>query len=88
MLSLALSCQSSLAASVENQSQTSSITVKSNIKSEDSLKSEFVEVIRGAFKRVGMGNSKTPRKLSAEEIELLKAQSQKRAKQRLLELKK
>ncbi|MDU6769604.1 MAG: hypothetical protein E6434_00250 [Veillonella sp.] len=35
-----------------------------------------------------MGNSKTPRKLSAEEIELLKAQSQKRAKQRLLELQK
>ncbi|EBY4570590.1 hypothetical protein D4Z05_28015, partial [Salmonella enterica subsp. enterica serovar Enteritidis] len=88
MLSLALSCQSSLAVSVENQSQTSSITIKSNIKSEDSLKSEFVEVIPGAFKRVGMGNSKTPRKLSAEEIELLKAQSQKRAKQRLLELQK
>ena len=88
MLSLALSCQSSLAASVENQSQTSSITIKSNIKSEDSLKSEFVEVIPGAFKRVGTGNSKTPRKLSAEEIELLKAQSQKRAKQRLLELQK
>ena len=88
MFSLALSCQSSLAVSVENQSQTSSITIKSNIKSEDSLKSEFVEVIPGAFKRVGMGNSKTPRKLSAEEIELLKAQSQKRAKQRLLELQK
>ena len=86
MLSLALSCQSSLAVSVENQSQTSSITIKSNIKSEDSLKSEFVEVVPGAFKRVGMGNSKTPRKLSAEEIELLKAQSQKRANQRLLEL--
>ncbi|RHL92390.1 hypothetical protein DWZ94_02970 [Veillonella atypica] len=88
MLSLALSCQSSLAVSVENQSQTSSITIKSNIKSEDSLKSEFVEVIPGAFKRVGTGNSKTPRKLSAEEIELLKAQSQKRAKQRLIELQK
>ena len=53
MLSLALSCQSSLAASVENQSQTSSITIKSNIKSEDSLKSEFVEVIPGAFKESG-----------------------------------
>ena len=58
MLSLALSCQSSLAVSVENQSQTSSITIKSNIKSEDSLKSEFVEIIPGAFKRVGTGNSK------------------------------
>ena len=51
MLSLALSCQSSLAASVENQSQTSSITNQSKYKiHEDSLKSEFVEVIPGALK--------------------------------------
>ena len=53
MLSLALSCQSSLAVSVENQSQTSSITIKSNIKSEDSLKSEFVEVIPVLLKESG-----------------------------------
>lgn len=53
LLSLTLSSQSSLAASVENQSQTSSITIKSNIKSEDSLKSEFVEVIPVLLKESG-----------------------------------
>ena len=58
LLSLALSCQSSLAASVE--SQESSVTIKSNIKSEDSLTSEFIEVIPGAFKSVRMSNSKYP----------------------------
>ncbi|MBS5710198.1 MAG: hypothetical protein KHW74_09380, partial [Veillonella sp.] len=86
LLSLALSCQSSLAASVE--SQESSVTIKSNIKSEDSLTSEFIEVIPGAFKSVRMSNSKYPRELSDEEIKLLKAQSQKRSKQRLVELQK
>ena len=86
LLSLALSCQSSLAASVE--SQESSVTIKSNIKSEDSLTSEFIEVIPGAFKSVRKSNSKYPRELSAEEIKLLKAQSQKRSKERLVELQK
>ena len=86
LLSLALSCQSSLAASVE--SQESSVTIRSNIKSEDSLTSEFIEVIPGAFKSVRKSNSKYPRELSAEEIKLLKAQSQKRSKERLVELQK
>lgn len=38
MLSLALSGQSSLAASVETPAQQISVTVKNNIKSKDSLK--------------------------------------------------
>lgn len=88
LLSLTLSSQSSLAASVENQSQTVSVGIKSNIKSEDSLTSEFVEVIPGAFKSVRKSDSKYPRELSDEEIKLLKAQSQKRSKQRLVELQK
>ena len=88
MLSLALSSQSSLATSVENQSQTVSVGIKSNIKSEDSLASEFVEVIPGVFKSVRKSNSKYPRELSDEEIKLLKVQSQKRSKQRLVELQK
>ena len=88
LLSLTLSSQSSLAASVENQSQTVSVGIRSNIKSEYSLTSEFVEVIPGAFKRVRKSNSKYPRELSAEEIKLLKAQSQKRSKERLVELQK
>ena len=88
MLSLALSGQSSLAASVETPAQQISVTVKNNIKSEDSLKSEFVEVIPGAFKSVRKSNSKYSRELSDEEIKLLKAQSQKRAKQQLVELQK
>ena len=88
LLSLTLSSQSSLAASVENQSQTVSVGIKSNIKSEDSLTSEFVEVIPGAFKSVRKSNSKYPRELSDEEIKLLKVQSQKRSKQRLVELQK
>ena len=88
MLSLALSSQSSLAVSVENQSQTVSVGIKSNIKSEDSLTSESVEVIPGAFKSVRKSNSKYPRELSDEEIKLLKVQSQKRSKQRLVELQK
>ena len=88
LLSLALSSQSSFAASVEMQNQKTSVTVKSNIKSEDSLKPEFVEVILGAFKSVRKSNSKYPRELSDEEIKLLKAQSQKQSKQRLVDLQK
>ena len=88
LLSLALSSQSSFAASVEMQNQKTSVTVKSNIKSEDSLKPEFVEVIPGAFKSVRKSNSKYPRELSDEEIKLLKAQSQKQSKQRLVDLQK
>ena len=88
LLSLALSSQSSFAASVEMQNQKTSVTVKSNIKSEDSLKPESVEVIPGAFKSVRKSNSKYPRELSDEEIKLLKAQSQKQSKQRLVDLQK
>ena len=88
MLSLALSCQSSLAASVETPAQQISVTVKNNIKSEDSLKPESVEVIPGAFKSVRKSNFKYPRELSDEEIKLLKVQSQKQSKQRLVDLQK
>ena len=88
LFSLVLSSQSSFAASVEIQNQKTSVTVKSNIKSEDSLKPEFVEVIPGAFKSVRKSNSKYPRELSDEEIKLLKAQSQKQSKQRLVDLQK
>lgn len=88
MLSLALFSPSSFAASVETPNQKTSVTVTSNIKSEDSLISEFVEVIPGAFKSVRKSNSKYPRELSDEEIKLLKAQSQKQSKQRLVDLQK
>lgn len=88
MLLLALFSPSSFAASVETLNQKTSVTVKSNIKFEDSLTSEFVEVIPGAFKSVRKSNSKYPRELSDEEIKLLKAQSQKQSKQRLVDLQK
>ena len=89
MLSLALSSQFSLAATVDEIPPNTSAELKNNAKSKQSVqtkapvKLEFVEIIPGAFKAVIRDKSINPKKLSIEDKITLERKEKEYASQRL-----
>ena len=89
LLSLALSSQFSLAATVEEINPNTSAELKNNAKSNQPIqnkapvKLEFVEIIPGAFKAVIKDKSINPKKLSIEEEITLERKEKEYASQRL-----
>ena len=89
MLSLALSSQFSLAATVDEINPNTSAELKNNAKSNQPVqtkapvKLEFVEIIPGAFKAVIRDKSINPKKLSIEDEITLERKEKEHASQRL-----
>ena len=89
LLSLALSSQFSLAATVDGINQNTSAELKNNAKSKQSVqtkapvKLDFVEIIPGAFKAVIGDKSINPKKLSIEDEITLERKEKEYAAQRL-----
>ena len=89
LLSLALSSQFSLAATVDGINQNTSAELKHNAKSKQSVqtkapvKLDFVEIIPGAFKAVIRDKSINPKKLSIEDEITLERKEKEHASQRL-----
>ena len=89
LLSLALSSQFSLAATVDGINQNTSAELKNNTKSKQSVqtkapvKLDFVEIIPGAFKAVIRDKSINPKKLSIEDEITLERKEKEHASQRL-----
>ena len=89
LLSLALSSQFSLAATVDGVNQNTSAELKNNAKSNQPVqtkapvKLEFVEIIPGAFKAVIKDKSINPKKLSIEDEITLERKEKEYASQRL-----
>ena len=89
LLSLALSSQFSLAATVDGINQNTSAELKNNAKSKQSVqtkapvKLDFVEIIPGAFKAVIRDKSINPKKLSIEDEITLERKEKEHASQRL-----
>ena len=89
LLSLALSSQFSLAATVDGINQNTRGELKNNAKSKQSVqtkapvKLEFVEIIPGAFKAVIRDKSINPKKLSIEDEITLERKEKEYASQRL-----
>ena len=89
LLSLALSSQFSLAATVDGINQNTSAELKNNTKSKQSVqtkapvKLDFVEIIPGAFKAVIRDKSINPKKLSIEDEITLERKEKEYAAQRL-----
>lgn len=89
MLSLALSSQFSLAATVDGVNPNTSAELKNNAKSNQSVqtkapvKLEFIEIIPGAFKAVIRDKSINPKKLSIEDEITLERKEKEHASQRL-----
>ena len=89
MLSLALSSQFSLAATVDGVNPNTSTELKNNAKSNQSVqtkapvKLDFVEIIPGAFKAVIRDKSINPKKLSIEDEITLERKEKEHASQRL-----
>ena len=89
MLSLALSSQFSLAATVDEINPNTSAELKNNAKSNQPIqtkapvKLEFVEIIPGAFKAVIRDKSINPKKLSIEDEITLERKEKEHASQRL-----
>ena len=89
LLSLALSSQFSLAATVDGINQNTSAELKNNAKSNQSVqtkapvKLDFVEIIPGAFKAVIRDKSINPKKLSIEDEITLERKEKEHASQRL-----
>ena len=89
LLSLAISSQFSLAATVDGINQNTSAELKNNTKSKQSVqtkapvKLDFVEIIPGAFKVVIRDKSINPKKLSIEDEITLERKEKEHASQRL-----
>lgn len=89
LLSLAISSQFSLAATVDGINQNTSAELKNNTKSKQSvqtkapMKLDFVEIIPGAFKAVIRDKSINPKKLSIEDEITLERKEKEHASQRL-----
>ena len=89
LLSLAISSQFSLAATVDGINQNTSAELKNNAKSKQSVqtkapvKLDFVEIIPGAFKAVIRDKSINPKKLSIEDEITLERKEKEHASQRL-----
>lgn len=89
LLSLALSSQFSLAATVDGINQNTSAELKNNAKSKQSVqtkapvKLDFVEIIPGAFKAVIRDKSINPKKLSIDDEITLERKEKEHASQRL-----
>ena len=89
LLSLAISSQFSLAATVDGVNQNTSAELKNNTKSKQSVqtkapvKLDFVEIIPGAFKAVIRDKSINPKKLSIEDEITLERKEKEHASQRL-----
>ena len=89
LLSLAISSQFSLAATVDGINQNTSAELKNNTKSKQSVqtkapvKLDFVEIIPGAFKAVIRDKSINPKKLSIEDEITLEWKEKEHASQRL-----
>ena len=89
MLSLALSSQFSLAATVDGVNPNTSAELKNNAKSNQSVqtkapvKLDFIEIIPGAFKAVIRDKSINPKKLSIEDEITLERKEKEHASQRL-----
>ena len=89
LLSLALSSQFSLAATVDGINPNTSAELKNNAKSKQSVqtkapvKLDFVEIIPGAFKAVIRDKSINPKKLSIEDEITLERKEKEHASQRL-----
>ena len=89
MLSLALSSQFSLAATVDEINPNTSAELKNNAKSNQSVqtkapvKLDFIEIIPGAFKAVIRDKSINPKKLSIEDEITLERKEKEHASQRL-----
>ena len=89
LLSLAISSQFSLAATVDGVNQNTSAELKNNTKSKQSVqtkapvKLDFVEIIPGAFKVVIRDKSINPKKLSIEDEITLERKEKEHASQRL-----
>ena len=89
MLSLALSSQFSLAATVDGVNPNTSAELKNNAKSNQSVqtkapvKLEFIEILPGAFKAVIRDKSINPKKLSIEDEITLERKEKEYAAQRL-----
>ena len=89
LLSLAISSQFSLAATVDGINQNTSAELKNNTKSKqsvqtkDPVKLDFVEIIPGAFKAVIRDKSINPKKLSIEDEITLERKEKEHASQRL-----
>ena len=89
LLSLALSSQFSLAATVDGINQNTSAELKNNAKSNQSVqtkapvKLDFIEIIPGAFKAVIRDKSINPKKLSIEDEITLERKEKEHASQRL-----
>lgn len=89
MLSLALSSQFSLAATVDGVNPNTSAELKNNAKSNQSVqtkapvKLEFIEIIPGAFKAVIRDKSINPKKLLIEDEITLERKEKEHASQRL-----
>ena len=89
LLSLAISSQFSLAATVDGINQNTSAELKNNTKSKQSVqtkapvKLDFVEIIPGAFKAVIRDKSINPKKLSIEDEITLESKEKEHASQRL-----
>jgi len=89
LLSLALSSQFSLAATVDGINQNTSAELKNNAKSKQSVqtkapvKLDFFEIIPGAFKAVIRDKSINPKKLSIEDEITLERKEKEHASQRL-----
>ena len=89
LLSLALSSQFSLAATVDGINQNTSAELKNNVKSNQSVqtkapvKLDFVEIIPGAFKAVIKDKSINSKKLSIEDKITLERKEKEHASQRL-----
>ena len=89
LLSLALSSQFSLAATVDGVNPNTSAELKNNAKSKQSVqtkapvKLDFIEIIPGAFKAVIRDKSINPKKLSIEDEITLERKEKEHASQRL-----
>lgn len=89
LLSLALSSQFSLAATVDEINQNTSVELKNNEKLKQSIqtkapvKLDFVEIIPGAFKAVIRDKSINPKRLSIEDEIILERKEKEYAAQRL-----
>ena len=89
LLSLALSSQFSLAATVDGVNPNTSAELKNNAKSNQSVqtkapvKLDFIEIIPGAFKAVIKDKSINPKKLSIEDEITLERKEKEHASQRL-----
>lgn len=89
LLSLALSSQFSLAATVDGVNPNTSAELKNNAKSNQSVqtkapvKLDFIEIIPGAFKAVIRDKSINPKKLSIEDEITLERKEKEHASQRL-----